>query len=433
VPGFKRVPLEPGPLGDLMDALHQLHLAAGYPSTRDLQRDIGGRDAPSHAAIHKAFTGSKPPTWRLVEPVVRAMARRANRDGQAEVERFRDLWAKAHQGNVPIEPETDRSTLTAESQIVSKEFSRPISDLLLDALNEIEAVGANDTTGTFRIPTGFADLDALLGGWSQGYLIVVGGRPSSGKTNLLLNFCRVVSMKYRLPTMLISGEMNSREIQTRLVSAEARVPLHILRTGQMSDDDWGRLAREIKVIADSPIHIATPPDFGMEQVVGDVNRLVGEVGLKLLVIDSLQWITESEASAQISVEFILRRLKKLAETARIPIIVTSSAEKRGQAWDPISQLMHSAAIERVADVVILLDRADQDERETPYAGEANLVVLKNRNGPTATVTVACQLHYCRFVDMGPSEYLPGPTEYPYPPIELPDYLATREEPSEEPS
>lgn len=433
MPGFKRVSLEPGPLNDLMDALHQLHLVAGYPSTRDLQRDIGGRDAASHAAIHKAFTGSKPPTWRLVEPLVRAMARRANRDERTEQERFRDLWTKVHQGNAPREPgtETDRSTVAPESQIVNHEFSRPISDLLLGALNEIEAVGANDATGTFRIPTGFFDLDALIGGWSQGYLIVVGGRPSSGKTNLLLNFCRAVSVKYRLPTMLISGEMNNREIQSRLVSAEARVPLHILRTGQMADEDWGRLAREIKAIADSPIHIATPPDFGMEHVIDDVNRLVREVGLKLLMIDGLQWIAESEAPTQVSVEFILRRLKKLAETAKIPIIITSSAEKRGQAWDPINQLMHSAAIERVADVVILLDRADQDEPETPYAGEANLVVLKNRNGPTATITVACQLHYCRFVDMvlGPSEHLPAPTEYPYPPIELDDYIAAREESS----
>ena len=339
------------------------------------------------------------------------MARRANRDGQAEVERFRDLWTKAHQGNAPIEPEPqpepDGSSDSPVSRRPNNGFSRPISDLLIDALNEIEAVGTGKAT-TFRIPTGFADLDALLGGWSQGYLIVIGGRPSSGKTNLLLNFCRAASMTYRLPTMLISAEMNSREIQTRLVSAEARVPLHIMRTGQMSDDDWNRLAQVIKAIADSPVHIATPPDFEMEQLIADVNRLVKEAGLKLLLIDSLQWMIEGEdeTSPRI-VESTLRRLKKLAETAKIAIIITAHAG--GRNWAPMSSFTHSAAIEQVSDVAILLDRVDQDELESPRAGEADLIVAKNRNGPTATVTVACQLHYCRFVDMAP-----GAGAYPPP-------------------
>lgn len=94
VPGFKRAPLAPGPLSDLMDALHQLHLVAGYPSTRNLQRDIGGRGGPSHASIHKAFTGSKLPSWELVELLVEAMARRARLDTETEVERFRLLWVR---------------------------------------------------------------------------------------------------------------------------------------------------------------------------------------------------------------------------------------------------------------------------------------------------------------------------------------------------
>lgn len=399
MPALKRFPLEPGPLNDLMEALHQLHLAAGYPSTRDLERDLNGPDAMSHSAIHKAFTGGKLPTWRLVELLVRAMARRAGCDRQAEIARFRSLWTKAaDRGKPQVEPQ-GASEPPSERQMPSSGFSRPISDLLIDALDEIEAVGTGKAT-TFRIPTGFVDLDALLGGWSQGYLIVIGGRPSSGKTNLLLNFCRTASMKYRLPTMLISGEMNSREIQTRLVSAEARVPLHVMRTGQMSDDDWNRLARVIEAIADNPVHIATPPDFEMGQLIVDVNRLVKEAGLKLLLIDSLQWMAEEEdeTSSRI-VESTLRRLKKLAETAKIAIIVTAHAVSPRS----IAALTHGAAIERISDVVILLDRLDQDELESPYAGEANLIVAKNRNGPVATVTVACQLHYCRFVDLAPNE------------------------------
>lgn len=405
VPGFKRASLEPGPLCDLMDALHQLHLVAGQPSLRDLQRDIGGRSAPSHAAIHKVFTGSKLPTWRLVEPLVEVMARQVGRDETAEVARFRTLWTRAAgSGSTAPEPEAtahpEASKPGAEAEI--ERLSRPISFLLVDALDEIEAVGSGKGTGTFRIPTGFADLDALLGGWSQGCLIIAGGRPSSGKTTLLLNFCRTASIKYRLPSMLISGEMNSKELEYRLLSAEALVPLHSIRTGQMDEQGWGRLARTMTALAEAPIHIGSPAEFLIEQLSADATRLARESGLKLLLIDSLQWITDGEASARTSVEFTLRRLKTLAETLKIPIIVTAHVERRNErlrAVHPIAQLTHYDAIERAADVVIILSRPDQDDLESPRAGEADLMVARNRNGPTATATVAYQYHYCRFIDM----------------------------------
>ena len=242
VPGFKRATLPRGSLCDLMDALHQLHLEAGYPSTGDLRRDIGVRDAPSRTAIHNVFTGSRTPSWRLVEPLVQGMARRAGRNEKAEVERIRTLWARAaRSGSMATDPGhrlSTRPNQCAGDGEVLEPLSRGIWELMPDVLDEIEAAGSGDTTGSFRIPTGFDDLDALLGGWSQGYLVVVGGRPSSGKTTLLLNFCRVASIKYRLPTMVISGEMNNREIQSRLLSAETRVPSHSIRTGQMNDDDW---------------------------------------------------------------------------------------------------------------------------------------------------------------------------------------------------
>jgi hypothetical protein len=177
----------------------------------------------------------------------------------------------------------------------------------------------------------------------------------------------------------------------------------------MNDEDWGRLARTMSAMADAPLSIGTPPEFRMEQLIADVTRLVRRSELKLLLIDSLQWITDSEPSGRMSAEFILRRLKTLAETLKIPIIITVHAERFQEqegvlTANPIEKLMHSGAIERVADVVIMLHRPDQDDREHPRAGEADLMVAKNRNGPTATVTVAYQGHYCRFVHIGLGEY-----------------------------
>jgi replicative DNA helicase len=295
----------------------------------------------------------------------------------------------------------------SEVRSETEQFAQYLCELMPGALDEIEAVAARSAVGNFRIPTGFDDLDALLGGWSQGYLIVVGGRPSSGKTTLLLNFCRAASVKYRLPTMLISGEMNNTDLQSRLFSAEARVPTHAMRTGQMDDELWARLARTLGALADCPLRIGTPSDFRIDQLAAEATSMARNSGLKLLLIDSLQWLTDGKAPARFSPEFALWRLKTLAETLKISIIITAYAE-RGQeriaTANAISQLRHGSAIERVADVVIILDRPDQDDREDLRAGEADLIVAKNRNGPAATITVAYQGHYSRFVDMVPSDY-----------------------------
>jgi hypothetical protein len=172
----------------------------------------------------------------LVELLVEAMAHRARLDGDAEVERFRKLWTRAASSRGDSSESEATSATRLESSRSNREegvirLSQALSDLLPEVLDEIEAVGTNSAIGNFRISTGFDNLDVLLGGWPQGCLAVIGGWPASGKTTLLLNFCRAASIKYRLPSMFISGEMNSRELQSRLLSAEARVRLHAMRTG----------------------------------------------------------------------------------------------------------------------------------------------------------------------------------------------------------
>ena len=240
-----------------MDALHELHLHAGYPSSRTLQSDIG-QGVASHTAIHKAFTGYSVPSWGLIELLVEAMARRAKRQEVAEVERLRKLWANAARRQ-PDGPPSSTGNPTAtygqESGTITTDGfeSVYISELLPQVLDEIEAVGVGTAVGAFRIPTGLYDLDSLLGGWGLGTLIVVGGRPSSGKTAVLLSFYRAASIRYRLPALFISAETSTQELQTRILSAEARVASHTIRTGQMSEADWTRLARTISAIADVPM------------------------------------------------------------------------------------------------------------------------------------------------------------------------------------
>jgi len=400
-----------GPLDDLLRALHELHLEAGYPSTRTLRDDIG-RAVASHTAIHQLFTSPRLPAWGLVELIVEAMARRAQRNDVAEIERLRRLWTKAAAPDPPLSSAQGRGQQPAEQASMDESpalWSSSISELLPDVLDEIEAVGARSAAGTFRIPTGFSDLDALLGGWARGCLVVVGGRPSSGKTTLMLDFCRAASIKYKLPSMLISAETNTQELQTRVLSAEARVPWHSIRTGQMQEEDWLRLAHTMVAVADAPIRLAHISNISLDDIRGEVTCLVEREQLKILFIDGLHSLINRRVTSRLAeAESFLSELKCLAETLKLPIIVSAYADRpKGSyisAVTRIDDLNESDAIEKVADIVVIINRPDQDDRLDPRAGEADLMVEKNRNGPTATATVCFQAHYSRFVDMAPGEY-----------------------------
>jgi archaellum biogenesis ATPase FlaH len=410
MPAFKRPDVPPGPLHDLMDALHELHLHAGYPSSRTLQSDIG-RGVASHTAIHKAFTGHSVPSWGLIELLVEAMARRAKRQEAAEVERLRKLWANAARhrpdalppstGN-PTAPERESGTAATGG------FEcRYIAELLPQVLDEIEAVGVGTAVGAFRIPTGLYDLDTLLGGWALGTLIVVGGRPSSGKTAVLLSFFRAASIKYKLPALFISAEMSTQELQTRILSAEARVASHTIRTGQMSEEDWNRLARTISAVADAPLMFGpSAASLKLKEIKTEAARLAEEQGLKLLVIDNFHTVLADEFLAT-QAEAILWQLKHLADELKIPIIVSVQADRPRKTYKnptSMSDFESSIAIERVADVVIVVDRPGQDDREHPRFGELDLIVEKNRNGPVATATAEFQWFYARVIDMSTGPY-----------------------------
>jgi hypothetical protein len=171
VPAFRRPPLPPGPLRDLVGSLHDLHLAAGHPSARQLQHDIGGPGVISHTSVHNVFTEPRLPTWGLVELIVEAIARRAGLDAEAEVNRFRALWGQAARPAANSTAVADaalargpKNGLGASGE-ASQPLSRPFLELLPAALDDIEATGApNVADRANRLPTGFADLDALLVG-----------------------------------------------------------------------------------------------------------------------------------------------------------------------------------------------------------------------------------------------------------------------------
>jgi replicative DNA helicase len=238
------------------------------------------------------------------------------------------------------------------------------------------------------------------------YLAGRGMVPTHNST-LALDFARAAAIKHQLATVVFSLEMGRNEITMRLLSAEARVALHAMRSGSMNDEDWTRLARRMSEVAEAPLFIDDSPNMSMMEIRAKCRRLKQQHDLRLVIIDYLQLMTSGKRveSRQVEVSEFSRSLKLLAKELHVPVIALSQLnrgpEQRTDKKPMVSDLRESGSIEQDADMVILLHREDAYEKESPRAGEADLIVAKHRNGPTATVTVAFQGHYSRFVDMAP--------------------------------
>jgi replicative DNA helicase len=224
-------------------------------------------------------------------------------------------------------------------------------------------------------------------------------------STLALDLARAAAIKHQLATVVFSLEMGRNEITMRLLSAEARVALHAMRSGSMNDEDWTRLARRMSEVAEAPLFIDDSPNMSMMEIRAKCRRLKQQHDLRMVIIDYLQLMQSGRRveSRQVEVSEFSRSLKLLAKELEVPVIALSQLnrgpEQRTDKKPMVSDLRESGSIEQDADVVILLHREDAYEKESPRAGEADLIVAKHRNGPTATVTVAFQGHYSRFVDM----------------------------------
>jgi len=227
-------------------------------------------------------------------------------------------------------------------------------------------------------------------------------------STLGLDIARNAAIKTGQAAVIFSLEMSKTEITMRLLSAEARVPLHHMRSGSMTDDDWARLARRMGEVNEAPLYIDDSPNLTMMEIRAKARRLKQRKDLRLIVIDYMQLMTGNKKaeSRQQEVSELSRNLKLLAKELEVPVIAMSQlnrgAEQRTDKKPQLSDLRESGSIEQDADLVLLLHREDAYEKESPRAGEADFIVAKHRNGQTGTITVAFQGHYSRFVDMNPS-------------------------------
>lgn len=296
----------------------------------------------------------------------------------------------------------------AEIYKVSSQFSRedyvPLSDSLEAAIQEIE--GAQKRGGELTgVPTGFTDLDAYTHGLHAGQLIIVAARPAVGKSTFALDLARNAAVKHNQATIFFSLEMGRSDIAMRLMSAESSIYLQSMRKGTVTDADWTRLAAVRGRINDAPLFIDDSPNMSLVEIRAKCRRLAQQVDLKLVVIDYIQLMSSGKKveSRQQEVSEFSRALKLLAKELGLPVVALSQLNRQAeQAKDKKPELSHlreSGSLEQDADVVVLLHREGIYEKDHPRAGEADLILAKQRNGPTGTVVVAFHGQYSRFVNM----------------------------------
>ena len=226
-------------------------------------------------------------------------------------------------------------------------------------------------------------------------------------STLGIDIARSASIKHGMASVVFSLEMSRNEITMRMLAAEGKVPLQNMRKGTMRDEDWQKLASTMGRMSQAPLFIDDSPNMSLMEIRAKCRRLKQRHDLKLVVIDYLQLMSSGKRveSRQQEVSEFSRALKLLAKELEVPVIAISQlnrgAEQRTDKRPQMSDLRESGSIEQDADIVILLHREDAYERESPRAGEADLIVAKHRNGPTDTIVVSFQGHYARFVDMAP--------------------------------
>jgi replicative DNA helicase len=284
----------------------------------------------------------------------------------------------------------------------------PLRQLAQESLDKIEQLHAKKELIT-GVPTGFTDLDELTSGLQPSDLIIVAARPSMGKTSLVLNIAQHVGTKTDMTVGLFSLEMSKDQLFMRMLTAEARIDAHRLRGGFLGDRDWGRLSEAIGTLSETKIFIDDSPSIGVLEMRAKCRRLASEHGLHLVIVDYIQLMQGRGRFENRTLELasISRALKGLAKELNVPIVVLSqlsrAPESRSDHRPQLSDLRESGALEQDADVVLFIYRQDQyAERGAPDAeanGVAEIIIGKQRNGPTGVVKLAFIREFTRFENL----------------------------------
>lgn len=280
-----------------------------------------------------------------------------------------------------------------------------IRDVLFRTYDHIEKLHnrAGDVTG---LATGFVDLDKITAGFQRNDLIIVGARPSMGKTAFALNIAQNVATKTGENVAIFSLEMGAEQLVMRMLCAEGNIDSQRLRTGTLTEEDWGKLIMAMGSLSNAGIYIDDTPGIRVQDIRSQCRRLKQEKGLGMVIIDYLQLITGSSRHAenrQQEVSEISRSLKQLARELEVPVIALSqlsrSVEQRQDKRPMMSDIRESGSIEQDADIVAFLYRDDYYNKDSENKNIIEIIIAKQRNGPTGTVSLAFIKEYNKFVNL----------------------------------
>ncbi|MGH9240783.1 MAG: replicative DNA helicase [Vicinamibacterales bacterium] len=282
----------------------------------------------------------------------------------------------------------------------------PMRDLVKDSFPKIEQLFEQKRLVT-GVPTGFVDLDEMTRGLQPGDLIIVAARPSMGKTSLVLNIAQYVAIQPEHTVGFFSLEMSKESLFLRLLTSEAQIDSHRLMSGAIGQKDYGRISHALESLSAMRLFIDDTASIGVMEMRAKARRLQKEHRLSLLVVDYIQLMSGRGRFENRTLELasISRSLKGLAKELGVPIVVLSqlsrAPESRSDHRPQLSDLRESGALEQDADVVVLIYREDAYNRDpnNPDAGTAELILAKQRNGPTGTVRLAFLREQTRFANL----------------------------------
>jgi len=325
---------------------------------------------------------------------------------------FRRLIEKANaiagrcfedRGNVDEVIDFAESSIFEISQNKTNQAFYSMSGLIEVNINTLEDRQANKALVT-GVPTGFSLLDEMTSGFQKSDLIIIAARPSMGKTALALNIARNVAVNDNIPVALFSLEMSKEQLSMRMLSSEARLNSSSLRRGFISQDDWNKITDAAGSLSTAPIYIDDSPDISAMEIRAKSRRLKMDKNIGLIIIDYLQLMkTRSSAERRdLEISEISRSLKALAKELDLPVVALSQLnrmlEQRSDKRPQLSDLRESGALEQDADVVTFIyrDEVYNKDENNPNKGKAELIIAKQRNGPTGVVPLIFLDTYTRF-------------------------------------
>ncbi|AFN74932.1 replicative DNA helicase [Melioribacter roseus P3M-2] len=294
-----------------------------------------------------------------------------------------------------------------------KESFTSMDRAVKESLELIEAIHSKKTSFN-AVPSGYYELDTMLGGFQKSDLVIIAARPSMGKTAFAMSIARNAAVDHQVPIAVFSLEMSTIQLATRLISAEAKINAHSLRTGKFKAEDYARISRTVHKLSKAPIYIDDTPGITVLELRAKARRLKNEKNIGMIVVDYLQLVNPSTMleSREREISTISRSLKALAKELNVPVIALSqlnrAVEQRSDKKPMLSDLRESGSIEQDADVVIFLYRPEVYGITTYTNGEAGgestdgiaeVIIGKQRNGPIGEIKLKFVKEYARFENL----------------------------------